>query len=175
MMRITTLHVFGLALVSLLMVGCADPSVSASTATTPSSAATSTKYLLTSEPVDALDVLDVKEKLEDGQKVVVVGRVGGGYKAWIDGRAAFLLIDTRVESACEDGDKCELGCPGCSKQMLEACTMVKFLGDDGKVMPVDARELLGLKDRQTVVIEGVASRDSTGNVSIAGQGIFIRK
>jgi len=38
--------------------------------------------------------------------------------------------------------------------MLAASTMVKFLGKDGKVLPVDARELLGVKDQQTGGIHG---------------------
>ena len=168
-MRIASFHILPLLLGILLIAGCADTSA---TAPQPSPA---TQYLLASEPAGALDVLDIKEQLQDGERVVVMGRVGGGIKPWIDGRAAFLLTDSRIEASCEDGDKCELGCPGCSKEMMEASTMVKFLGDDGKVLPVDARELLGLKERQTVVVEGMASRDSTGNLSIAGRNIYIRK
>lgn len=169
MMRIASFYVSVLSVLSLLITGCAE-----STATAPP-ALKATQFLLASEPAGALDVLDIKEQLQDGERVVVMGRVGGGIKPWIDGRAAFLLTDSRIEASCEDGDKCELGCPGCSKEMMEASTMVKFLGDDGKVLPVDARELLGLKERQTVVVEGLASRDSTGNLSIAGRNIYIRK
>ena len=53
--------------------------------------------------------------------------------------------------------------------------MVKFLGDDGKVLAVDARELLGVKDESTVVVRGIASRDATGNLSIAADGVFVRR
>jgi hypothetical protein len=53
--------------------------------------------------------------------------------------------------------------------------MVNFLGEDGKVLPVDARKLLGLGDEQTVVIRGIANRDRTGNVSITAEGIFVRR
>lgn len=168
-MRITSFTVLGLSLLSLVLSGCAEPSVSAPTA------AISTKFVLASEPAGAVDVLDVKEKSEDGQHVVVAGRLGGGLDSWIDGRAAFLLVDARIEPACADGDICALGCPGCTKEMMEASTMVKFLGEDGNVVPVDARQLLGVQDGQHVVVEGVASRDLTGNVFIAAQGVFIRK
>lgn len=58
---------------------------------------------------------------------------------------------------------------------MAASTMVKFLGQDGKVLPVDARKLLGVKEQETVVILGVANRDKTGNVSIAAEGIFVRR
>jgi hypothetical protein len=59
--------------------------------------------------------------------------------------------------------------------MTEASTMVKFLGADGKVLATDARQLLGVKELETVVIRGTANRDKSGNVSIAANGIFIRK
>ena len=100
--------------------------------------------------------------------------MGGGIKPWIDGRAAFLLVDTRVEG-CGDGDKCDENCPGCSKEMHEASTLVKILGQDGKVVPIDTRQLLGVTEKQTLVVRGKAQRDASGNVTIAAQGVFIRK
>lgn len=133
------------------------------------------KYQLAAEPADAVEVLDAKDLAKDGEAVVVVGRVGGGVKPWIDGRAAFLLVDTRILPTCKDGEKCDENCPGCAEAMLQASTMVKFLGSDGKVMPIDARELLGVKEQQTVVIRGVANRDKAGNVSIAAEKIFVRR
>ena len=133
------------------------------------------KYLLTNEPTNAVEVLDIKDQAKDGDAVVVVGRLGGGVKPWIDGRAAFLLVDTRILPACKEGEKCDENCPGCAEAMLQASTMVKFLGTDGKVLPVDARDLLGVKEQETVVIQGTASRDKAGNVSIAGEKIFVRR
>ena len=53
--------------------------------------------------------------------------------------------------------------------------MVKFLGNDGKVLAVDARELLGVEEESTVVVHGTASRDATGNLSIAAEGVFVRR
>ena len=133
------------------------------------------KYLLADEPADAIEILDAKEQAKDGEAVVVVGRVGGGVKPWIDGRAAFLLVDTRILPTCNEGEKCDENCPSCAEAMLSASTMVKFLGNDGKVLPVDARDLLGVKEQQTVVVRGVANRDKAGNVSIAGEKIYVRR
>ncbi|MEX2026251.1 MAG: hypothetical protein WEH44_03105, partial [Pirellulaceae bacterium] len=65
--------------------------------------------------------------------------------------------------------------PDCSQEMLAASTMVKFLGDDGKVLPVDARELLGVEEESTLVVRGIASRDTTGHLSITAEGVFVRR
>jgi hypothetical protein len=132
------------------------------------------KYQLAAEPAGALDVMDVREQAKDGEPVVILGRIGGGVKPWIDGRAAFLLVDERILPSCTD-EKCDENCQHCALELAEATTMVKFLGEDGKVLPVDARTLLGLGDEQTVVIRGIANRDKTGNVSITAEGIFVRR
>lgn len=130
---------------------------------------------LSQEPAGAVEILDARDEAKDGQPIVLVGRLGGGLKPWIDGRAAFLLVDTRILPTCADGAHCEEGCPDCSKEMLAASTMVKFLGTDGKVLPVDARKLVGAEEERTVVVRGIASRDKTGNLSIAADGVFVRR
>ena len=140
-----------------------------------SNQAVDVKYLLAEEPADAVEILDAKDQAKDGEAVVVVGRLGGGVKPWIDGRAAFLLVDTRILPTCQEGEKCDENCPSCAEAMLSASTMVKFLGNDGKVLPVDARDLLGVKEQQTVVVRGVANRDKAGNVSIAAEKIYVRR
>ena len=163
------IFVFGVFLTSLIASGCADSSATAQPTVS------ATEFQLTSEPAGALEVLDAKGQAKDGEAIIVVGRLGGGVKPWIDGRAAFLLVDTRILPSCNENDDCEDGCPDCAKEMTGASTMVKFLGEDGKVLPIDARDLLGLKEEQTVVIQGLVSRDKTGNVSIIAKGIFIRR
>lgn len=131
------------------------------------------ELVLNAEPGGAMDVLDVRENAKDGQAVVMLGRVGGGIRPWIEGRAAFLLTDERVQG-CEDG-QCGEECAQCAKELAEASTMVKFLDANQKVMAVDSRELLGLKERQIVVVRGTANRDANGNLSIVATGIYVRK
>ena len=106
--------------------------------------------------------------------MVLVGRIGGGQKPWIDGRAAFLLVDDGVAPSCAD-EQCEDGCAECALALAEATTLVKFVDDQGKVRATDARQLLGVENFQTVVVKGVASRDKAGNVSVIADGIYIRR
>jgi len=168
-MRRNFLMLIALACTSLAATGCANSSAQ------PVVPSTAPKFQLTIEPIGALEVLDAKDQAQDGKPIVVVGRLGGGVNPWVDGRAAFLIVDTRIIPSCEEGGVCKANCPDCAKEMMAASTMVKFVGDDGKVLPVDARTLLGVKEQETVVIEGVAARDKTGNVSIAAHGIFVRR
>lgn len=159
-----------LAAISMtLFSGCAGSSAQ------PSPSGPKPNVHLSQEPAGAIEVLDARDEAKDGEPIVIVGRLGGGLKPWIDGRAAFLLVDTRILPSCSDGEKCEAGCPDCAKEMLAASTMVKFLGEDGKVLPVDARELLGVPEESTVVVRGLASRDAAGTLTVAADGVFVRR
>src|SRR5690349_882127 len=89
-----------LALIGLTAVGCGSQS-------TPVPASiSSSKYQLSTEPQDAVGVLQFKESAKDGEPIVLVGRVGGGQKPWIDGRAAFLVVDDGVAPGCAEEEEC---------------------------------------------------------------------
>ena len=156
------------ALLCLCSAGCMGSS--ATVTTIPDNS----QFKLASEPSGACDVMDFRDQAKDGQSFVVLGRVGGGLNPWIEGRAAFVLVDERVTASCEEG-QCEADCPQCARQLAEATTLVKFVDEQGKVLPVDARVLLGVKEQQIVVIRGIASRDKAGNVSLAADGIYVRR
>jgi hypothetical protein len=161
--------IFGVLFAVCSAMGCGYSSTSRN------SADPSPEFHLAAEPEGAVEVLDAKDQAKDGEPIVVVGRLGGGLTPWVDGRAAFLLVDTRILPACDEDSECETDCAFCAKEMMAASTMVKFIGNDGKVLPVDARTLLGVKEEETVVVQGVANRDKEGNVSIAAKGIFVRR
>ena len=39
---------------------------------------------LSQEPAGAVEVLDARDEAKDGEPIVLVGRLGGGLKPWID-------------------------------------------------------------------------------------------
>jgi hypothetical protein len=107
----------------------------------------------------------------------VVGRVGGEVHPWVDGKAAFLIADASlVPCNARPGDNCPTPWDYCCDHdvLKESRLMVKLLDRDGQVLATDARELLGLKELQTVVVQGRAERDASGNVTILASGLFVR-
>lgn len=136
--------------------------------------ATAAKYVLTSEPAGAVGVIKARAAAKDDQAVVVVGCTGAGEGAWIEGRSAFVLVDSSAALACAD-EGCEEGCTCHAEELADASTMVKFLDDQGRVLPVDSRQLLGLEEQQTVVVQGRAKRDSDGNLTVMANGIYVRR
>ena len=48
------------------------------------------------------------------------------------------------------------------------------MGSDGKPVATDARELLGVKELDTLVVQGKAQRDDSGNLTILASKVFVR-
>ncbi len=147
-----------------------DPSPSA----TPSSG---TQYLQTEEPQNAKDVIAVREAAQDGDPVVVVGRIGGSEDPWVEGAAAFSIVDLSLE-ACSDmeGDNCKTPWDYCCQTDLlpKATVLVKLADNSGNLVNTDSRELLRVEELDTVVVNGTAKRDDAGNLTVLANKIYVR-
>ena len=163
----------------LLAVGCTQESSTTTTSTnsTPEASIDGSRFLLNEEPAEAATVIEAREESEDGQDVVLVGRIGGSVNPWVEGRAAFSIVDPTLK-ACSDipGDECKKPWDYCCEthKLPTSTAFVKFVGDDGRPLYADARELLNLKELQTVVVHGKAKRDEAGNLTVLADGLFVR-
>lgn len=155
--------------------GCGTSSESSITATSVS--IEGTKYLLNEEPDGAIGVIAARESAEDGKPLVMVGRIGGATNPWIEGRAAFTLLDasmTVVATGEEaEGAICTEDC--CATERLACTAVVKFVDGNGRVVPVDSRQLLGVKESDMVVVEGKAQKDKNGNFVMLASRVYIRQ
>lgn len=171
-----------LALCLLAVAGCGEQ------ASTPDAAAPSSqsaaadvdraKFLLATEPNGAGDVIAVREQAGDGDDIVITGRIGGSENPWIDGRAAFSIVDSSLK-ACSDipGDSCPKPWDYCCEtpKLPTATALVKVVDDSGDLVGTDARDLLPLKELSTVVVKGTAQRDDAGNLTVLASGVFVKQ
>ena len=137
------------------------------------------QFKLAEEPDGAMGVIDALESAQDGAPLVLVGRVGGAANPWIDGRAAFSLIDASMavmaagaECECAEGEICMDDC--CAEDRLKCTTLVKIVDGQGDLVSVDSRELLGLKESDMVVLQGTGQRDEAGNFVMLAKGVYVR-
>jgi len=158
------------------MLGCAEQSPPPTAAT--GSSNESSEYLLDSEPAGAQDVIAVRESAEDGDEVLVVGRIGGSGNPWIEGRAAFSIVDGSLR-ACSDipGDECATPWDYCCEtdKLPQATALVKVVDPSGSLVASDARDLLNVEELSTVVVQGKASRDDSGNLTVLASGVYVKK
>lgn len=138
-------------------------------------AAAGEQYKLDKRPQKTADVRAAREKAKDDQAIAVVGRIGGSKQPWIEGLAAFSLVDRSLTPCNEiEGDTCPTPWDYCcAAELPQATVLVKFVDDSGRIVREDARQLLGVEALQHVVVTGKALRDEAGNVSIAASGIYI--
>ena len=111
-----------------------------------------TRFVLTEEPEGGLDVAAARESVADGDETVVIGRIGGSTRPWVEGRTAFDIVDPSL-LACSDekpnGETCSCPTPWdycCELDKLpDAMASVRFVDPEGSVLKHDAREFFDLK------------------------------
>jgi hypothetical protein len=158
--------------------GCGSAPAIESTTSQATTGIDGAQFLLSEEPDGAVGVIEARESVEDGASLVLVGRIGGSANPWIDGRAAFMLLDASMQVAaegedCAEGELCTGDC--CSTERLACTTLVKVVDASGRVVPVDSRKLLGLKESDMIVVAGRAKKDKSGNFSMLANRLYIRR
>ena len=156
-----------------VLAGCAKerPAEPAADASSPDAA-----YLAASEPAGAVGVGEVHKSAKDEEKVVLVGRIGGSAKPFVDGLAAFTVVDPKVPYCAP-----EEGCPTpwdycCTQDQVKGNkATIKIVDKEGSPVMKDAEALLGVKPLDLVVIEGKAQRDKEGNLSVLASQVFVKK
>ena len=132
-------------------------------------------YLLEEEPKDAAEVIATRKDSKDQQDIVVVGRIGGRVNPWVKGMAAFSVVDRSLTPCNEiEGDTCKTPWDYCCEPNLSKATLLVMVTDkNSKVVRKDARELLGVKELDSVTLVGKVKRDKAGNVSILASKLYV--
>ena len=141
------------------------------------------KYILSDEPQGAVTVADAKEAVKKASQIVLVGRIGAGeHTPWDDGKASFLIsdaaaiIDAHGHRHRGNGHDHE-NCPFCNrdKALNDSLAIVQFTDDNGDVLSIDARKLLGVEADQLVVVRGTGKVDGLGHLIVSADGIYVRR
>ncbi|QEG00354.1 hypothetical protein Mal15_44240 [Stieleria maiorica] len=167
----------GLAALFLIATGCGETSeVTSQTSQNAADAGAATSaYLAESEPAGAMPVGKARESIEDGQDVTLVGLIGGSSEPFVEGLAAFTVVDPKVPHCAADE-----GCPTpwdycCETDAVkDNIATVKVVDESGHPVAQDARAILGVKELSTVVVSGKAKRDDQGNLTVAANQVFVR-
>jgi hypothetical protein len=164
----------------LLISGCSQEGTSGKVQppSAQSSAAEKIEYLLDREPAGAKGVRAARTDAKNGEDLVIVGRIGGEKNPWVEGRAAFWVVDPSLKS-CRDRqeDDCKTPWDYCCddpSQLHKSMATIRIVDHAGKTVPQDARQLLGLKELQTVVAKGKVKRDEAGNLTVLASGVYVR-
>ena len=169
------LIVASLALATAGCGGTSAPTASSGPAAPAAPSPSGEKYVAASEPAGAVAVGTARESVKDDEEVVLVGRVGGSEKPFVEGAAAFTIVDPKVPHCAAD-EGCETPWDYCCQQnaVKDNIAMVKVV-EGAKPVMADAKKLLGLKELSMVVVKGKAKRDDAGNLTVLAEQVFIKK
>lgn len=162
-----------------MFVGCTGNTSTDSPTTSESAPAIDgSLFLLTEEPDGASDVIAGREESADGDDVLLVGRIGGSANPWVEGRAAFTIVDGSLK-ACTDipGDECPKPWDYCCEtdKLASSTALIKVVDTDGSTVKADAKSLLDVQELSTVVVKGKAQRDDAGNLTVLATSVFVKK
>lgn len=143
-------------------------------------AAARSRLVKAAEPAGAVSPSAAKAKLSTTpQPIVVAGRIGAkGMEPFLDGKASFVLLEIPADDhGAKPGHDAD-NCPFCKKRSANApMVAVQFVGDDGKVLPLDARKLFGVAKGADVVVTGKAVFDPKlpiPVIQLTADGIHVR-
>jgi hypothetical protein len=159
----------GMWVLAVALLGCSQ---SQDATQTGDAAGPDAAYLLVSMPANVQGVEDARKESENDQEIAVEGRIGGEEKPFVDGIAAFTLIDSRLHWCAAD-ENCPTPWDYCCSNKTGKLAAVQVVGGDGQPVAKDARALLGVKELSKVVVCGKAKRDEQGNLTVLAEKVHV--
>lgn len=129
-------------------------------------------------PGNAQNIKDARKAARQGADIVLVGRVGGNKEAFVDGRAIFTLVDTRLKS-CKEGDEmdwCKTPWDYCCEprdELTANMASIEVLGPNGKPLRVGLQGAGGLQPLSVVTVSGRVADIAGGNLVVDAKSIHV--
>lgn len=116
-------------------------------------------------------IKEVKSSAKPGDEVVLTGRIMGNLKPFVDGRAAFMVADPSILTACSDhpGDECATPWDACCdspEDKKKAIATIQIVDSDGRVLKQSVEGSGGLAPLDSVTVRGTVAKGSEGDVLI---------
>jgi hypothetical protein len=153
---------------ALAFVSCEKSATTSTTAppaaSAPSAALSAVMDATVSGEAKAIHI--VRENAKPGDAITVTGRIMGGMHPFVEGRAAFMLGDPEVLTACNDkpGDECETPWDNCcdSKEDKKRGTAtVQIINAEGRVLKEPIEGVAGIEKLSRLTVSGTVAEGSS--------------
>ena len=176
---VRTLSLAALVAAVLLPAGCGDDTAKPRNAGGATAATLPAGLFATSEPAGALKVLDARKSAKPGERVTVIGRIGGSRAPFVSTKAIFTMVDPTLKSCVEMGDHGDDHCPRpwdyCCEgksEVSKAVASIEVVGADGKPLPIALNSTGELKPLMLVAVEGTLQSDASGAFVVRADKIY---
>lgn len=145
----------------------------------PAADASLAKVFTTTAPANPATIHEARKAVKPGDEIVLSGRVMGNEQPFVAGRAAFILGDPALLTACNErpGDECKTPWDNCcdtAEAKRDGTATVQVLGADGRVAKGTLEGVGGLAKLSKVVVAGkVAPGSSPESLVINATAIHV--
>jgi hypothetical protein len=147
-------------------IGCSPSSDNAD-----SISASKSAYEVTTEPDGSIPIGDARRQAKDDEEVTLVGRIGGSLEPFVEGMAAFTIVDPSVPYCADEEAPWSYCCH--QDAVKENIATVQIVDETGNTVMSDARKLFNVKEFSTVTVQGKAKRDQQGNLAVHVTKLFV--
>lgn len=110
----------------------------------------------------------VRTSAKPGDEITLTGRIMGNSKPFVEGRAAFIIADTGILTACSDkpGDNCDTPWDACCNTKEEkkiALATIQIVDAEGRVLKEEIEDQSGLKKLGNVTVTGKVAEGSSAD------------
>ena len=128
---------------------------------------------------DGLPVAEAKRRVEAGQDITLVGRIGGSEEPFAGDRAVFTVVDLSLKSCAhmDDPDHCATPWDYCCEDrtaLRMGTATVEIAGPDGRPLAGSVRGTAGLDPLAVVTVVGtVTDRNDKGLLVVRAKRIEV--
>ena len=166
------------SLITIALAACDKPA----TPPAPPAAATATVTLpaglfVTEQPAGAVGVIAARATAKAGDRVVLLGRIGGSRSPFVSNRAIFTIVDPSLKSCVEmgDDDHCPRPWDYCCeerKSITQGMASIEIDGADGKPLAFALEAEGTLKPLMLVAVEGTLQASDGGALLVRADHIY---
>lgn len=146
----------------------------AARAEAPASAAPSaevTKILASAPAGSATPIHTIRTTAKPGDEITISGKIMGSSKPFVEGRAAFILGDKEILTACNEipGDECDTPWDVCcesAEEKKQGTATIQIVGADGRVLKESLEGNGGLEKLAEVTVTGKVAEGSTAEALV---------
>jgi hypothetical protein len=161
--------VIGILLIAVFISGI----VGAQTKQPQSSAGLPSDLFVKALPDNPVDVGNARKTAQQGQQIVIRGRIGGMPNPFADKYAIFVLSDLRLLMCVE---KCPTPWDYCCtprEKILANVATVQVVDGKGKPLNVSIKGVNGLNPLSEVVVRGLVAKQDGKTLIVNAQNIFV--
>lgn len=157
---------------AVLFVSCDKKSAESTTGVSVNEPSPALAAVLSAVPAgEPKAIAAIRSVAKPGDEITVSGRIMGAVKPFVDGRAAFILGDPEVLTACNEvpGDECETPWDACCdspEDKKRATATIQIVGADGRVLKEPVEGVNGIKPLSNITVTGKVADGSSADLLI---------